>query len=240
MRKIEKRIEPAELREWRAAHQADPAGGGINFGYNALRQSPAVTTKFLDSLLAEQGGLCAYTGRRIDRESAHVEHLIPQTHCGRGQDVAYDNLVACWPQPNGPHGQYGAHAKGSWPGPAEAALFVSPLSIGCETRFVFNQRGEIRTASPTDPAAARTIAKLNLAHKLLTALRGREIEGVLGTMRGLPLKEARKRSRGIENAEADLNRGANLQLDPYCFALKQALRKHIRALERIKLYRPAQ
>ena len=78
MRRIEKRNEPAELRHWRAAHQVEPAGSGINYGYAALRQSPAVTDRLLDALLAEQGGLCAYTGRRIGHPSAHVEHLIPQ------------------------------------------------------------------------------------------------------------------------------------------------------------------
>ncbi|MCX6899183.1 MAG: TIGR02646 family protein [Verrucomicrobia bacterium] len=239
MRKIEKREEPAELREWRAAHQADPAGGGINYGYDTLRQSPDVVGPLLESLLAEQGGLCAYTGRKIDSGSAHVEHLLPQAYCERGQDVAYDNMMACWPQPNGPSGQYGAHAKGSWPSRAEVAMFVSPLSNGCEARFVFNQRGEITPANPADHAAARTIEKLKLDHKLLTALRGREIESVLGTMRSLSLKEARKRLRSIRDAEAALNGGANVQLDPYCFALKQALARFIKAGERIQKFAKA-
>ncbi len=235
MRKIEKRSEPALLREWRAANQASPAGGGINYGYAALRQSSTVASHLLESLLAEQGGLCAYTGRRIDPHSAHVEHIVAQTHCERGQDVAYDNMVACWPQPNGPHGQFGAHAKGSWPSPAEAAMFVSPLSKGCEARFIFNQRGEIK-ASVTDLAAAATIEKLKLDNKLLTALRGREIESVLGTMRGLSLKEARQRLRGIQDTEDALAGGADVALDPYCFALKQALARHIKAVERIRKF----
>ncbi len=232
MRQIEKRAQPRELAGWRAANQAAPARGGINFGYDALRQSPGVATRLLESLLAEQGGLCAYTGRRIDLGSAHVEHLIPQTHCERGQDVAYDNLVACWPQPNGPHGHFGAHAKGSWPSPAETDQFVSPLRKGCESRFVFNQRGEINPANPADPAAAATIRKLKLDHKLLTALRRSEIEGVLGRERDLSLKEARRRLRSIEAAEALLKDGASVTLDPFCFALKQALTKYIKVGER--------
>jgi hypothetical protein len=71
---------------------------------------------------------------------------------------------------------------------------------------------------------------------LLTALRGREIEAVLGTMRSLSLKEARQRLRGIQEAEESLNRGANVDLDPYCFALKRALERFIKAGERIKKY----
>lgn len=233
MRKIEKRTEPVELTQWRAANQADPDGGGINFGYDQLRQSPAVVNLLLDSLLAEQGWLCAYTGRRIDRSSAHVEHVVAQAHCERGQDVAYDNMVACWPQPSGPHGEFGAHEKGSWPSAAEAALFVSPLSNSCEARFVFNQRGEISAA---DPAAAKTIEKLKLDHKRLTALRRSEIESVLGTMRGLSLKEARQRLRSIEESEVSLKGGADVTLNPYCFALKQALAHYIKAAERIQKY----
>ncbi len=238
MRKIEKRAEPPELQQWRAAHQADPVGGGINFGYDELRQSPEVVDRLMAALLAEQGGLCAYTGRRIDRDSTHIEHLRPQTpwQMCRGRDVTYSNMVGCWPQPNGPRGPYGAHPKGHWPAPGEEAQFVSPLSSGCETRFLFNQRGEIRPADSADQAAATTISKLKLDHKLLTALRRQEIESVLGTTRGLSLKAARQRLRGIENAEVALNGGANVQLDPYCFALKQALTRFIRAGERIRRF----
>ncbi len=238
MRKIEKRQEPAELTQWRAAHQADPSGGGINYGYDALRQSPTVVDSLVDSLLAEQGGLCAYTGRRIHRDSTHVEHLRPQTpwQAHRGLDVAYSNMVGCWPQPNGPRGLYGAHPKEDWPAPGEEAQFVFPLSNGCEDRFHFNQRGEIKPAKPNDQAAVTTISRLKLDHKLLTALRGREIEAVLGTMRSLSLKEARQRLRGIQEAEEALNRGANVALDPYCFALKRALERFIKAGERIRKY----
>src|SRR6266851_343526 len=35
----------------------------------------------LNALIAEQGALCAYTMRRIDLHSAHVEHIKPQSLC---------------------------------------------------------------------------------------------------------------------------------------------------------------
>ena len=38
--------------------------------------------------------MCAYTGRRIDADSCHIEHLRPQAHCGIGEDVHYRNVVA--------------------------------------------------------------------------------------------------------------------------------------------------
>lgn len=47
-----------------------------------------------EALCREQGGLCAYCMRRIDPDSSHVEHIIPQSVCEPGQDVAYDNMLA--------------------------------------------------------------------------------------------------------------------------------------------------
>ncbi|WP_322156062.1 retron system putative HNH endonuclease [Paratractidigestivibacter sp.] len=47
-----------------------------------------------EALCREQGGLCAYCMRRIDPDSSHVEHIIPQSACEPGQDVAYDNMLA--------------------------------------------------------------------------------------------------------------------------------------------------
>jgi uncharacterized protein (TIGR02646 family) len=234
MRKIEKRTEPVELRQWRAANQPDARGGGINYGYDLLRKSPAVVDRLMESLLTEQGGLCAYTGRRIGRTSAHVEHLVAQTHCERGQDVSYDNMVACWPEPNAPRGQDGAHPKADWPAPAEAAQFVSPLNPGCEARFQFNHRGEIKPSDPRDNAAAMTIKKLRLDHKLLAALRRSQIESVLGKRRDLKPKAARQRLKLLQQAEEDLTNGVDVQLDPYSFALKQALSRHLKACERIR------
>lgn len=233
MRTIRKRQEPKELTEWRAANQTDPEGTGINFGYDALRQNEAAIGAVMSALLTEQGSICAYTGRRISMDAAHTEHLLPQAHCERGEDVTYDNLVAYWPAPNGPRCPYGAHEKDDWPSRDRLPLFVSPLN--CGERFRFNQRGEI-TADDGDHAAKMTVIKLKLDHKLLTAMRRSEIDGLLGKTRSLSLNDARTRLKSIEAAEAALDSGSAIALEPFCFALKQALRKHIAALERIKRF----
>lgn len=47
-----------------------------------------------DSLCHEQGNLCAYCMRRISPDSSHVEHIIPQSKCKSGQDIAYNNMLA--------------------------------------------------------------------------------------------------------------------------------------------------
>lgn len=68
-----------------------------------LRQTPDASVKWdevrdraavLDQLIREQGGLCAYCMCRINSNSAHVEHIVPQSQCSQGQDVDYRNMLA--------------------------------------------------------------------------------------------------------------------------------------------------
>ncbi len=226
MRQIRKNPEPTVLAEWRSRYQSD-----VNFGYDLL--SGEVREVVIDSLLSEQGWLCAYTGRRVGKDGCHIEHLKPQTHCERGEDVAYSNLVTCHPAPNTGEAPYGAHPKQDWPPPTERWRFVSPLDDNCEGRFQFNLRGEIGAANSSDLAAETTIAKLKLDHSELTQLRREAIDATLKQPRhgyaSLSLPDARRRLEGLENAEQP-----NVRLEAFCFALKQALRKHIARLEAIR------
>jgi uncharacterized protein (TIGR02646 family) len=185
------------------------------------------------ALVVEQCSLCAYTGIGIDGDRSHIEHLLPQTHCQRGEDVAYVNMVACYPAPDAAYVPYGALRKGDWPSRDSLHLFVSPRSAHCEQRFVFNLRGEISAASGGDSAARETIRRLALDDPGLTARRREAIEATLA-MRGkglalLDLRSAKRRLKQIEQAEADASR-----LEQFCFVLKQALRKHILRLEAIR------
>jgi uncharacterized protein (TIGR02646 family) len=141
MRHIQKSNEPQSLTRWRAAHQSDP-----NFGYRLIEAN--LRGEIRQALVAEQGGLCAYTGRRIDEASCHIEHPKPQVHYMNGEDASFANMLACVPAPNAPGLPYGAHKKGAWPDAVEEALFVSPLRPGCEERFSFTLNGEIRASSP--------------------------------------------------------------------------------------------
>ncbi len=226
MRQILKTVEPAVLAEWRARFQSD-----INFGYDLIPSD--VRSAVLESLLSEQGWLCAYTGRRVWTDGCHIEHLNAQAHCERGEDVAYTNLIACHPAPNTGESPYGAHPKKAWPSPAERYLFVSPLDSRCEARFQFNLRGEIVASRADDQAATTTIAKLKLDHSELTRLRKEAINATLIKSghgpASLSLADARRRLVGLETKEK-----AGVRLEPYCFALKQALRKHIARIEAIR------
>jgi hypothetical protein len=126
MRAISPRDEPVAFTEWRAGSQND-----INYGYGLIPGK--LLSEIKDALIAEQRGLCAYTGIGINAARSHIEHLLPQKHCDRGQeDVAYGNMVACYPGPNSGYVPFGAQRKADWPSPAEQHLFVSPRSAGCE------------------------------------------------------------------------------------------------------------
>jgi uncharacterized protein (TIGR02646 family) len=196
-----------------------------------------------NGLHGEQGAICAYTGRRIQlrpgppREIGfHLEHLTPQEHCEEGEDTDYNNLVACWPEPNSKESApYGAVLKDNWPSPADEHLFVSPLRADCTSRFSFDRRGDISIARAGDTAAEETIMRLGLKHKELIALRKAAIQGALNPAgRLLSLPEAEKLRRGMDREEQELNQGRSVTLRPFCFAIRPQVDKEIIKLKAIK------
>ena len=223
MRWIRKqRPEPHALTQWRARYSSD-----INFGYALLRSSQETIRTVTDELLREQGWLCAYTGRRIDTDTCHIEHLKAQTHCSPEETVAYSNMVACYPSPNPKRKTpYGAEQKGSWPCPSDQHLFVSPTDRTCEERFTFTLRGEIREQSGDDQAAKTTIEKIRLDHRELVAFRRAAIQGTLGRGNNLSLGDARRRLNSLRSHQGE-------RREPFCFVLVQALQRHIGRLEAI-------
>jgi uncharacterized protein (TIGR02646 family) len=226
MREISRQEEPTRFTEWRAGSQND-----INYGYGLIPND--INSQIKHALIEEQRGLCAYTGIGINANRSHIEHLLPQTQCRRGQeDVAYANMVACYPGTNSTYVPFGALLKANWPSREEQHLFVSPRSAGCERRFTFSLRGRI-SAAGHDEAAAETIKRLGLDNRRLEALRNEAIDATLNRKGGNPtlldLASARRRLTSLEDAES-----AGGKLEPFCFALKQALRKHIQRLESIR------
>ncbi|MGX1259344.1 hypothetical protein [Sinorhizobium fredii] len=226
MRQINKGAEPAELTQWKAQNRALP-----NYCYGSLSAAQRLTIR--TALVAEQRGLCAYTGRRIGVDSCHIEHLRPQTHCGLGEDVDYRNLVAGAPAPNKPQLPYGAHRKADWPTVTDEHLFVSPLSAGCAARFSFRLNGIVDAANPGDVSASKTITHLGLNAHPLVELRKAAIDATLQIHgRGpasLGVADARRRLRDLEQAEQQAG-----ILEPYSFVLVQALERHIRRIEKIR------
>lgn len=199
---------------------------GLVFTYREMRRDPAVLEAVEDRLLTEQGCLCAYTGRRLDRENFHIEHLLPQNPPTgtfyHGHDTDYQNMVACWPEPNRPsEPEYGAVPKRNWPGPDQVASFLSPLLPRAGIAFRFKLTGEIAAANPADAAAAATLEKLHLDHKELVALRRSALIGAL-TPKGklLSRPQLQKLVREMTNDEASLAAGNNVRLRAFCFVIK--------------------
>ena len=83
------------------------------------RELPATEKQaLLVALIIEQGALCAYTMRRIGADSAHVEHIKPESRCRADQpesDLDYGNMVACFPREGMRRAyRYGAQKKDNW------------------------------------------------------------------------------------------------------------------------------
>lgn len=235
MRTIRKGPSPTALTGWRQPRMAQNRPPGMECTYAELRRDVAVTNLVEQSLIREQGRLCAYTGRPIATGAGgdlHLEHLLPQAYCEYGEDADYRNLVACWPRPNcGFEPRYGARRKGDWPARVDQGTFVSPLRADCTTRFSFNLRGEVFPHHAGDEAVQQTIERLGLDDSELTALRKNAIQGALSP-RGawLTLPQCRRLITALDRIANAVDNGSGDALPPYWFALRSAVRLQIRRL----------
>ena len=185
----------------------------------------------LGTLLSEQGQLCAYTMRRIERGSSHIEHIKPQSRCRAelpGSDLYYVNLVACFPA-DGMHQQYryGAQKKDNW-WEHDGAKFISPLQPKCEQRFRFDLEGEV-VAVNDHAAAMTTIEVLGLNHKSLIEDRQRAItELIYGPDGREPLSPAS--AQRLRRTICDLRHGYFYE---FCVALKDALSEYLSTIKKL-------
>ena len=194
---------------------------------------PAQKNPILEAMITDQGGLCAYTMRRIDNNSSHVEHIKPRRRCRedlRGSDLDYTNLVACFPR-HDVKGQprYGARLKDDW-WDNDGAEFVSPLQPTCEQVFRFKLNGEIE-AIDNRTEARTTIAVLGLDHRSLTEDRKRVIEEfIYGPTGDAPMSyTAAQRARN-----SICNRNGNSLFYEFCVAIRAALEEHMAAITKLR------
>lgn len=194
---------------------------------------PAQKELILTAMIADQGGLCAYTMRRIGNNSSHVEHIKPQSRCRKdqyGSDLVYTNLVACFPR-DGMKAQYryGAQLKGNW-WYNHGAAFVSPLQPTCEQVFRFKLNGEIEAINNRTEAIT-TINVLRLDHRSLTEDRKRVIEEfIYGPTGDKPMSyAAAQRARN-----SICNRNGNSLFYEFCVAIRAALEEYIAALTKLR------
>jgi len=168
MKQIIKRNEPARLRDWRKNTAKFPDAHYDNHGFPVADVNAA--------LVAEQGGLCAYTMIRITEVTSHNEHLKPRSVSKKedppnySETTDYQNLVACYPDTSDTRSKcpFGADVReNTW----DPSLMITPLMGHCEARFRFNARGEVTHATDGDEAAKWTIKTLCLDHSELQTLR---------------------------------------------------------------------
>jgi uncharacterized protein (TIGR02646 family) len=177
-------------------------------------------------LLAEQGSLCCYTGRKISLQGSHIEHLKPQSLCTAHEDTQYDNMVAAHPssEPGTPHCGYGAHARENW---YDQHQFVHPRRRDCEQRFRYRDNGRIGAMSQDDVGAAETIHHLQLDHQELRQMRERVIHEAIYAER-LGEAQARRLLAAMNERDGDGN------YRPFCFVIKQACERYLKRFEKPK------
>lgn len=191
--------------------------------------------ELMDALMAEQGSICGYTMKRIDMDTAHIEHIKPESLCRRekqGSDLEYRNLLVCYPKKDRKKNKkfdhiYGARKKDDW-WDNDGKEFVSPLDSGCENLFHFDLEGNI-TAS--NVAAATTIKVLALDHRSLTEDRKRVMEEfIYGPNKNDPISPAAA-NRTISHI-CNLQDGHERYYE-FCVAIRDALKQYISFLEKI-------
>ena len=221
MKNIQKSGCPPEYVQW-----CKKVAGTDKEDYNELRA--AEKQSLFDALIAEQGSICGYTMKRIDRDTAHIEHIKPQSLCRaelQGSDLDYRNLIACYPR-NGMKAryQYGARHKDDW-WENDGKDFVSPLYQECEDHFHFDLNGNITSS---DIAGATTIGILALNHKSLTEERKRVLEEfIYGPDKKNPLSLAMA-TRAISGICTQDGKGRYYE---FAIAIRDALQHYLNVVE---------
>lgn len=230
MKRIKKKRAPTSLTQWIQNQN------GVNCTFD--NWETALKNEVKESLLDEQGYLCCYTGKRIDMDSSHIEHLKPQSLSEQNRqqgiadedDIDYRNLLAAYPKKlverNKITGekreikcQFGAQARNN------DELPITPLQENCERRFLFDEFGNIDPANNNDIDAETTITLLNLRHKDLIDGRKAVFDGILWND---DLTEAKVR----ETAENAMDEDGENRYKQYCFVLKKACELRLKILDK--------
>lgn len=183
-----------------------------------------------EARLLDQGFLCAYTLRRIDKNSSHNEHLVPRSVSkaeGRVEETLdYRNIVACYPKREAKGGcPYGAPVRGNTP------LALTPLEQSCEARLRFDRSSSRFEPTNPDDVEVRNLVEnvLKLNHDALIQRRRQAINeaGVgLGSKPPITAADARRLAHSV----LEFRRGKALM--PFCTAVAQAALAHADLIER--------
>lgn len=236
--------EPVAIREYVAVQS--PVGHGLDYPTFASTRSPNPPHRtrggeLCQELVAQQFGLCAYTGAGIDERlghlsdpakklkfKAHNEHLKPQSRCKEemeaqgyaygtvvGEDMDHRNIVAAL-LVEGAGGKTKVN-KADLFGAAHREndrVPVLPTDPTCENRFTYHpEDGSISATAQSDADARESIRVLNLNEGTLSGWRLHAID----TFTEVIMSRA--------DAELVIQRTTVPQdgrLPEYCFAIRQA------------------
>lgn len=171
-----------------------------------------------DSLLKEQGYLCAYCMARIDKDHMKVEHFKPQSLYP--QDIfVYGNLLACCLGKT----QEKSHCDTS---KGNAEISLSPLSPSCvDTLSYESGTGKIKSS---DPDYERELdCPLNLNAPIIMQNRREELQGVIQALQSVGFNSGNIRSLLKEWNSVDKEG----KRKPYCgiviYFLEKKLKKKV-------------
>jgi len=222
MRHITKGAEPASIRDWKAVQ----IPVGLNLDYRNFNSKPQLRSE----LVAEQWGLCAYTGAPIDDRlsglhdenlafQAHIEHVKPRAVCeaelvARGgvygrelcEDLDFRNLVAALEVKRKPPSKseiFGAASHGN------KLLPVTPLQPNCQQRFRYDEYGKVKGL---DDQASHTVDLLKLSHRTLEGWRR-------GAMSAFFSPDIELTREDIEAIISRMENPADGKLPEFCFCI---------------------
>ncbi len=164
MKYINKRQEPIEFISWKKK--------------NALYTSLKGLDKSIlsNSLREEQGFICCYCERRIDKYNSHIEHFKPKSKFP-SFELDYSNLLcSCQKHLKPGEPRHCGNSKGDW---FDENLLISPLDTDCEQHFKYTFDGWILPSDSSNNKAITTIEKLQLNIPKLIDLRKNVIDTFL-------------------------------------------------------------
>jgi len=176
----------ASIREFIAVQMSQEIPVNLDYEQGFGRKA-----QLLKELIAEQFGLCAYTGLPVDVRldeynsdklrnrgvdyRAHNEHIKSQTDCKREalaagkswgcepcEDIDHRNIVAAVEVRGATSEQFGAVSRTHQPVP------LPPTDSGCETEYAYSLEGVV---SGTSTDSSETIDLLKLNHDSLKGYR---------------------------------------------------------------------
>lgn len=227
MKRIIKNHEPQELLDFKRLNR------NVDINYNNLGANERIPLK--NSLLNEQGFLCAYTLKRISSSTSHIEHIKPEELCRQLKrqgvntisDLDYSNMVACFPKEFSGSSRkkfYGAFKKDDW-WENEGENFISPLRVDCEAHFKFKNDGSIIHLTEK---GKKTIEVLNLNHSILKDDRQRAIASYI-----YKDNKAINQSQTKHAIDSICIKNKNNYTE-FCIAIKDALENHLEFLDKVK------